>query len=127
MISLRLYALFSVACTLTTVASLGAPTAVVGFGTAIAIAFVRIPSFRMLTFLGSISYSLYLTHPLVGGRVVNFSKRYSGESGSSSVQVAILIVAVASSIVAAYFMYKAVERPAQKWASIFSYSAERGS
>jgi len=50
----------------------GPPFAVVGLATAAIIAFFNFDKLmRPFTFLGTISYSLYLTHAPVGGRVVN--------------------------------------------------------
>jgi peptidoglycan/LPS O-acetylase OafA/YrhL len=35
---------------------------------------------RVLELLGSISYSLYLTHVLIGGKIVNLGSRYSQDA-----------------------------------------------
>jgi peptidoglycan/LPS O-acetylase OafA/YrhL len=119
--SLRTYVPFAIAATLVTADAHGAPVAVVGLATAAAIAFVRMPHFGFFTFFGSVSYSLYLLHTIVGGRVVNLAVRYAESVNSTLTHFAILMAAMASSVVAAYLMYVAVEQPARKWASKFGY------
>lgn len=61
-----------------------------------------------LRFLGEISYSLYLTHVLIGGRVINFSLRFPEEWTTRS---AFFLAALAASILFAWGFYKIVEKP----------------
>jgi peptidoglycan/LPS O-acetylase OafA/YrhL len=68
--------------------------------------------------LGAISYSLYLVHIPIGGRVINFGKRFLD---SSSGHLLLSIAATVASIAAAYLLYRFVEKPAQSWASKVSF------
>lgn len=53
--------------------------------------------------------------------VVNLGRRFAD---SLSKQAAVLVLALASSLVAAYLMYWLVERPAQTWSSAVSYATK---
>lgn len=55
-------------------------------------------------FLGRISYSLYLCHPLFGWSAQSFALRYLNQWGA-------LVVGLAVSIVSAWLTYRLVERP----------------
>lgn len=79
--------------------------------TALLIAFVDVPRLRILGFLGAISYSLYLLHVPVGGRVVNIGRRFI----EGPVQEILLsLVALAVSLIAAAIFWKYVEEPAKR-------------
>jgi len=74
---------------------------------------------RLFLFLGSISYSLYLLHIPIGGRIVNLGKRYlEGEQNELLVSVTALLI----SIMAAYLLYRFIEKPSQIIASKYKYS-----
>ncbi|HVJ83148.1 MAG TPA: hypothetical protein VNC50_18930, partial [Planctomycetia bacterium] len=118
LIGTRAHCLLLAASAVATVASLGWPTALAGVVAALAIAYVRPPRIAPLAFLGLISYSLYLLHIPIGGRVINLGARYAdGLVG----QIAVLAVAVVASIVSAWLLYRLVERPAQRWSSRMRY------
>ncbi|MEO6725173.1 MAG: acyltransferase [Blastocatellia bacterium] len=91
--------------------------ALVGTATALAILLLSLQS-RVLFFLGSISYSLYLIHVPIGGRVINLGMRLTHTLPS---QLGVLAVALTVSIGAAYLLYRFVERPAQEWSSRIQY------
>ncbi len=96
-------------------------TGALGATTALVIAFVPMPRhrfFRVLVFLGGISYSLYLLHTTIGGRVVNLGTRYDGGLGW---ELAVLFMAFAVSIGAAYVFNRLIERPAQWLSSRIKY------
>jgi peptidoglycan/LPS O-acetylase OafA/YrhL len=82
---------------------------------AAALLIVAVPSWTNapLAFLGTISYSLYLLHVPVGGRVINLAQRLPP---SALVAVAGIAAATVVSIAAAYALYRLVERPAQRYA-----------
>lgn len=69
---------------------------------------------KLGNFLGSISYSLYLTHTLFGSATINFFVPYVS---LFYVKLLIVLLAFAVSIVAAYFFYIWIEKPFQKYAS----------
>jgi peptidoglycan/LPS O-acetylase OafA/YrhL len=91
---------------------------------ALVIAYVRIGRWRVLAFLGTVSYSVYLLHVPIGGRVVNLGSRWA--TGPIS-QFTVLVLATSLTLIAAYIMYRFVERPAQRWSSSIRYVGERSS
>ena len=97
----------------------GAVIAAVGLATAAVIATVRLQPTNPLVSLGHLSYSLYLLHSPIGGRVVNFSLRHVNSDAGKFV---VVVAALVSSLVAAWLLYRAVERPAQGWSSAIRYS-----
>ena len=95
----------------------GPSIAAIGAGTALVIAFVELRG-KILIWLGLISYSLYLVHVPVGGKIIDLGARYThGAIG----QIIVLIAAVACSILAAWVLYRAVELPSQRFSSRISY------
>ena len=77
---------------------------------AAAILFLRAVEFgRTAMFLGSMSYSLYLVHVPIGGRVVNLLKRFDQGAAYELVVVALALLA---SLVAAMMLHRFVEAPA---------------
>jgi peptidoglycan/LPS O-acetylase OafA/YrhL len=81
---------------------------------ALAMLWVRMPARvpHPLLFLGTISYSLYLLHVPIGGRVINLAARLPQ---TWYVQALGLAAAVLISVLAAYLFYRAVERPTADW------------
>jgi peptidoglycan/LPS O-acetylase OafA/YrhL len=96
---------------------LGGATALVGVASTLLIAFAEVRTAPLL-FLGDISYSLYLVHVPIGGRVINAATRFSlGPAGTTLVTLAAFCVAV----VAAYGFHQLIERPARAWADQIRY------
>jgi peptidoglycan/LPS O-acetylase OafA/YrhL len=62
----------------------------------------------ILSFLGTISYSLYLVHPLIGGKLVNLTTRLPAIGW---LQLLGLVGAVAASLGTAYALWWLVEKP----------------
>lgn len=91
----------------------------VGAATALVIAYARVPRVPVLSWLGAVSYSVYLLHVPTGGRVANLGSRFAGDS--VALQLLVLAAAVGASLVAAVVMYRLVERPAQRWSSSIRY------
>lgn len=60
----------------------------------------------LLSFLGTISYSIYLSHSLVGGRIINLATRLPH---NPTVQIIVLTLAMAGSILASYILWRFVE------------------
>lgn len=86
-------------------------SALVGLGTALFILWMPPLRAKFLIWLGGISYSLYLLHQPIGGRVMNFFERYPDSL------VALLIsvpLALAVSVLAAYVFFRLVEWPSHK-------------
>ena len=95
----------------------GWPAAAIGIGTALLVASVS-GGTRYLGWLGAISYSLYLLHVPVGGRVVNLGGRIV--TGDTS-RYLLFGGAVAVSIGAAWVLHRTVEVPSRRWASRIGY------
>jgi peptidoglycan/LPS O-acetylase OafA/YrhL len=100
---------------------MGAIVMLLGLGTALVI--VAVPSWTNppLALLGTLSYSLYLLHVPIGGRVINLAVRLPP---SALVGVASVATAAAVSLGAAYVLYRFVESPAQRYAGSLRYSKD---
>jgi peptidoglycan/LPS O-acetylase OafA/YrhL len=87
--------------------------AMVGLATVLLIRFVPQIRCKWMIWIGSISYSLYLLHPLIGGRVMNFCERFPN---SIFVQIISVPMALFFSIIAAYLLFRAMELPSHQLA-----------
>lgn len=96
--------------------SVGWLSAVVGAATALTILICGtrpLPrALAPIAWVGTISYSLYLTHVPIGGRVINLSLRLPGHIFNPFV---IIFMAFVVSIMAAYVFWYVIERPSQRW------------
>lgn len=100
--------------------ALGWMVALVGTLTSLLIASnVSFGRHKSAVWLGSISYSLYLVHVPIGGRLVNLGRRYV-ETQVGELFLSLLALGV--SLVAAYAFYLMIERPSQRLASRLRYS-----
>ena len=73
-----------------------------------------------LQFLGRVSYSLYLTHTLVGSRIVRLGLRFCNHPIHYPQMAILILVGVIASIITAQLFYILVERPSVKlsrWAT----------
>ncbi|MDT7540304.1 MAG: hypothetical protein QOE33_208 [Acidobacteriota bacterium] len=96
---------------------LGISFTVAGLAAVCGIAFLTLRN-RALTFLGAISYSLYLIHPPVTKVVYTLGRRFA--TGGVE-KTALVFIALMGSILSAYLLYLIVERPSQRWSSSFRY------
>jgi peptidoglycan/LPS O-acetylase OafA/YrhL len=96
---------------------LGPIIAIIGLLTSLVIAFISVRS-RILGRLGMISYSLYLMHVPVGGKIIDLGVRFRH---GQLVPALFLVAATAGSIVAAWILYRIVELPSQRLSSRISY------
>jgi peptidoglycan/LPS O-acetylase OafA/YrhL len=88
----------------------GSLVALVLLVTGSAIYGLRKVEFGYLAFaIGGISYSLYLTHTTVGGRIINLGKRFSD---GPTQELSLLVVALTVSLLFAFLYSKAIENPA---------------
>ncbi len=101
---------------------IGWPHAIVGAGTGLAIAYMRHREcwkwLLPLSWLGTISYSLYLLHVTVGGRVINLGTRLPNEW---PVRYGVVFTALFVSLAAAYCWWLLIEKPSQRWAAGSSF------
>ena len=98
--------------------TLGPAVATTALATALTIACVSLDVPQKLRVFGTISYSLYLLHFPIGGRVVNIGLRFAH---SLLTQVGVVVGALAASLLGAYACYLLVEKPAQSWSASFRY------
>jgi peptidoglycan/LPS O-acetylase OafA/YrhL len=101
------------------VASLGFIITCIGILTSFFIAFVRFNVPRLMSFFGMISYSIYLVHIPIGGKVINLGKRFAH---TLPTQILVLLCAFAVTIASAYMLYFWIERPAKIWSSSLKYT-----
>jgi peptidoglycan/LPS O-acetylase OafA/YrhL len=105
--------------------SLSPPEAATGALSALAIAFLHYAWPRRVLWLGAISYSLYLLHVPIGGRIINLTKRVGQES--LVMQLICVSGAVALSLLAAAIWFRFLEMPSQRLSSAIKYrSRSRG-
>jgi peptidoglycan/LPS O-acetylase OafA/YrhL len=75
-------------------------------------------------FLGNISYSLYLVHIPIGGRVINLTKQLTEDEFTRSIFV---FVAMAVSIFASWVFFKLIEKPTMLLSKKLTYQKKKGS
>ena len=97
----------------------GAIITMVGIGTALTIQYVHVKSSRLTDF-GLISYSLYLLHVPIGGKIMNLGGRFVH---TLPAEIALLAAAVVGSVGAAAFFYRFIELPSQRLSSSVRYSS----
>jgi peptidoglycan/LPS O-acetylase OafA/YrhL len=110
------------------IASSSALVAIVGTAAGLLIHAFRtfeFPKFlhERLMLLGGISYSLYLTHVPVGGRIVNLGRRYV--SGPLA-EVLLSLVALATCLAFAWLFYRVIEKPSIAFAKRIMAGARHG-
>jgi len=88
-------------------------SAAVGLATALFILLAPQVRAPWLIWVGGVSYSLYLLHVPIGGRVMNFFERYAGSTWALGLSVPL---AVAASLAAAYVFFRLVEWPSHQMA-----------
>jgi peptidoglycan/LPS O-acetylase OafA/YrhL len=91
----------------------GPVSAVLGLSTALGILFLPNLAWRPLVWVGTISYSLYLLHVPIGGRVMNFLERFS-EFGF--VQLLSVPLALVITLFFAWIFFLLVEKPSHELA-----------
>jgi peptidoglycan/LPS O-acetylase OafA/YrhL len=97
----------------------GLPTLVAG---SLAVFSMLFLSFKngVFTSLGNISYSLYMLHSPIGRRALNAGVRLAHPE-TEGAKLALIVLATGASILAAYLLYRLVEKPAQEWSASFQY------
>jgi peptidoglycan/LPS O-acetylase OafA/YrhL len=102
-----------------TILTMGLLNGFVGVATALLIAFCKVQRYTWLVFIGAISYSLYLMHWPVGILITRLGTPFAD---TVPLQIAVLATALSASFVAAYIMFRFVERPVQRWSSSIKYT-----
>ncbi len=62
--------------------------------------------------LGDMSYSLYLTHGIIGGNILYLTSRHVDHG---LLKVLLILGVTAISVIGAHFFWKWIEKPSQKW------------
>jgi peptidoglycan/LPS O-acetylase OafA/YrhL len=99
-------------------ATLPLAVAFAGIATALVIACVRLRHLAPIAWLATLSYSLYLVHVPIGGRLVTLGARLPT---TAWLEIVLVILALAASLGAAYALYVAVERPSRLLAGRLQY------
>lgn len=73
---------------------------------------------KVLSFVGKISYSLYLVHGLSGGWMLFFLSRGACQNMSPFLMI---VLAILFSIGVSYLFYRFVEKPSMKWSKSIRY------
>jgi peptidoglycan/LPS O-acetylase OafA/YrhL len=97
-------------CCAAGVAFLSVPITVVALATALLIAFLPDLSIAPLSWLGKISYSLYLVHAPIGERLMNIGHRFLTNL------VFCFAVSMALTLLVAWGFNELFEEPARRWA-----------
>jgi len=92
----------------------GWPATIVAAATALAIASRLRLAWRPMLWIGALSYSLYLIHGPLGGRVVNLGARYAN---GVVAELAVMGIALLVTLGAAFVLYRLVERPSLRLAA----------
>jgi peptidoglycan/LPS O-acetylase OafA/YrhL len=71
-----------------------------------------------LDYLGKMSYSIYLIHPIIGSAFVNY---FSHFSTGSVFKIALVCSGILVTLLSAWVMYVLVERPSKRWSSSIKY------
>jgi peptidoglycan/LPS O-acetylase OafA/YrhL len=88
-----------------------APGLAVSLAVCVIVLFRSVEFSRWAVFLGSLSYSLYLIHVPVGGRVVNLARRF-GEG--PLYELVVVRLALSASLIVAMLLHRFVEAPAMR-------------
>jgi peptidoglycan/LPS O-acetylase OafA/YrhL len=99
----------------------GWATAIAAAGTAAIIAFDALPAWRPILWLGSVSYSLYLFHTIVGQRVLHIGERFAHNDFA---RLGVLGVSITVSLVTSWLVCVLVEWPSQRWSSSIRYQRD---
>ncbi|RYG28935.1 MAG: hypothetical protein EOO01_38980 [Chitinophagaceae bacterium] len=75
-----------------------------------------------IRFFSAISYSLYLLHVPIGGKIINLGMRYTHSNES---RYALVLFALGVSVIASYAFYKFVEMPAFRLSKKIRYPEQK--
>lgn len=87
--------------------------------TAVLLAYANTPRIRVLSWLGAISYSLYLVHFPIGSKVASLGARIADTDYE---RLAFVAFGLCLSLVTAHLMYRFVEQPSLRWSKQLTYS-----
>jgi hypothetical protein len=84
-------------------------------------------SWRWVQYLGTISYSLYLVHTLIGHRLILWAVRNAKTDGvpETGISIIVFLSALVLSFLAAHLLNRLVERPSQRFSRHVSLAGDR--
>lgn len=103
-----------IACFVYNYAAMSTVAACFGLTTALVILFFSEIKIPVLDWLGKMSYSMYLIHPVIGAAVINTLSRYAHTTGT---KLLILVAGLIVTFVSSYIMYLLIEKPSKKLSS----------
>jgi peptidoglycan/LPS O-acetylase OafA/YrhL len=72
----------------------------------------------VINYFSKISYSLYLTHVFIGGKVINLGLRFVN---TNLQRYTLFFIALAVSVVSAHLFYLVIEKPSLKFSKRYRY------
>lgn len=108
--SIKEFILVMLLCSIVVYFKHGSVNLFVAFGVLSVVHFIPEHKSKIGSFLGKISYSLYLIHPLIGLGFINFM---SYRISTPIEKILVVIMALILTILSAYLFWKLIERPSQ--------------
>lgn len=108
------FGIVMIACFVYNYAAMSTVTACFGLATALVILFFSELKIPVLHWMGKMSYSIYLIHPVVGAAVINILSRYVHTTAQ---KLLILLAGLIVTFVSSYIMYLLIEKPSKKLSS----------
>lgn len=102
------------ACFVYNYAAISTVFACFGLATALVILFFSEHKIPVIDWMGKMSYSIYLIHPVVGAAVINILSRYAHTGG---MKLVVLLAGLIVTFVSSYIMYLLIEKPSKKLSS----------
>lgn len=102
------------ACFAYNFAVVDAPTACFSLITALIILLFSGARIPVLDWLGKMSYSIYLIHPVIGAAIINILSHYAH---STALKLLVLLAGLIVTFASSYLMYRLIEKPSKKLSS----------
>lgn len=109
--SLIEFSVIMVLCSSVVYLNQGLTDLLIGIGTLLTIHYFSDFKNKIGSFLGKISYSLYLIHSIIGSAVINY---FSHIYKTPVSQFFVILFGISISIISAYFLWLIIEKPSQK-------------
>lgn len=100
----------------------GSASTIAVAGAGLAIVYLPEVRSRLLIWIGTVSYSLYLLHIIIGGKVINLAERLPEDP---LFRVGAILAALLASLAAAWGFYHLVEKPSHRFAQFVRTQLKR--